>query len=412
MGQLPLEVGEIFRRYGPAFLDVYGDSLSFEQREVLEALAACRTSALGGHLYKCDACGHPLVLNNSCLNRHCPLCQAEETAEWFELRLAEVLPVPYFHIVFTLSGSLAPLALQNKDVVYDILFQASSRTLLEIAQDPKRLGAKIGFLAILHTWGQLLLDHPHIHFVVPGGGISPDRSRWVPTRPDYFAPVKVLSRLFRGKLLALLEAAFNDGKLRFHGSIAHLADVRAFRNLINTIRKKELVVYAKEPHGSPEQALKYLSRYTHRVAISNSRLISIDDGKVTFRWKDYEHGGRWRTTTLDATEFIRRFLLHVLPKGFVRSRSYGFMANRGRGANLELCRRLLGATTPTAAASPTADGELPDDDATTPAEDGAAHKPAHVCPACKKGRMVCVQTIAPSPLAGVPVAGSWRVNST
>lgn len=406
MSHPPLDIGEIFRRYGPAFLDAYGDSISFEQRMVLDALAACRTPALGGHLYECDACGHPLVLYNSCLNRHCPLCQANESAEWFEDRLAEVLPVPYFHIIFTLPGSLAPLALQNKDVVYDILFQASSRTLLEIAQDQRHLGAKIGFLAILHTWGQALLDHPHVHSVVPGGGISPDGARWVPTRSHYFAPVKVLSRLFRGKLLALLEEAFNEGKLKFHGSIAHLADVKAFRGLINTIRKKEVVVFAREPHGNPQNALKYLARYTHRVAISNSRLISIDDGRVTFRWRDYEHGSRWQKMTLEAVEFIRRFLLHVLPKRFVRIRSYGFMANRGRRANLELCRKLLGAATPSAA-SPT-----PDEEDTPSDETKVDRAPAHLCPACKKGRMVRVQTIAPTPAPGVPVAPTKKANST
>lgn len=412
MSRLPLEIGEIFRRYGPAFLEAYGDVISFEQMQVLEALAACRTPVLGGHLYKCDACGHPLVLYNSCLNRHCPLCQADEAALWFESRLAELLPVAYFHIVFTLPGSLAPLALQNKRVVYDILFQAASQALLEIAEDPKHLGAKIGFLAILHTWGQVLLHHPHVHYVVPGGGLTPDRSRWVSSRPDFFVHVKVLSRLFRGKLLALLEKAFDNGKLTFHGSITHLANVRAFRQLINSLRKKELVVYAREPHGSPEQALKYLARYTHRVALSNSRLVSIDDGRVTFRWKDYEHGGRWRRTTLDATEFIRRFLLHVLPKGFVRIRSYGFMANRGRKANLELCRRLLGAPTQPAVPSSLEDSNAAENDESQSDKDETGRKAVHVCPACKKGRMVCVEDIAPAAFPGVPLGASWRVNTT
>ena len=407
MAQLPLEVGEILRQYGPAFLEAYGDSISFEQRQVIEDLAACRTPARGGHLYECDACGHPLVLYNSCLNRHCPLCQAGDAADWLDSRLEEVLPVAYFHIVFTLPGLLAPLALQNKAVVYDILLRAASQTLLQIGADPKHLGAKIGFLAILHTWGQSLLHHPHVHCVVTGGGLSPDRSRWLSTRPGYFAPVKVLSRLFRGKLLAFLEEAFDNGELAFHGSIAHLANVKLFRKLINSIRRKELVVHAKEPHGSPQQVLKYLARYTHRVAISNSRLISIDDGQVTFRWKDYEHGGRWGTTKLDATEFIRRFLLHVLPKGFVRIRSYGLLANRYKAANLEVCRQLLGATT--AVADSSAEGGEETED---PGSDDTGRNSARLCPECKQGRMVRVRKVAPAAWPRVPVGASRRANST
>lgn len=387
-----LEVGEVFRRYGHEFLEAYGDVLSFEQRQVFEAIATCRTPALGGHLYECDACAYQLVLHNSCLNRHCPLCQASEAARWLDSRLAELLPVDYFHITFTIPSSLDHVALQNKRVVYDILFQASSQTLLQIAADPKHLGAKIGFIAILHSWGQALLEHAHVHCVVSGGGPSPDSSRWVATRPDFFAPVHVLSRLFRGKLLSLLEQAFNDGKLSFHGSLAHLANVRRFRQLINSIRKKELVVHAQEPHGNPKNVLRYLSRYTHRVALSNSRLISIAKGRVTFRWKDYAHGNRMRTTTLDAVEFIRRFLLHVFPKGFVRIRSYGFMANRARHANLELCRRLLQESPARKDSPPEEDPDL--DEHGTGTDDEAPEK-TMPCPACGKGRMVRVMEIPP-----------------
>jgi hypothetical protein len=412
MRPAPLEVGEIFRRYGPAFLEAWGDVISFEQRQVLEAVSMCRTPALGGHLYECDSCGHPLVLYNSCLNRHCPLCQADEAAEWFDSRLAEVLPVGYFHIVFTLPRSFALLALQNKRVVYDLLFRAASRTLLEIAADPKHLGAKIGFLAILHTWGQSLLDHPHIHCVVPGGGLSPDRSRWVTSRSDFFLPVKVLSHLFRGKLLALLEEAFNKGRLSFHGSIASLANMKEFHKLINTARKKEWVVYAKEPHGSPQQVLKYLARYTHRVALSNNRLISIDGGRVTFRSKDYEHGGRWRKITLQATEFIRRFLLHVLPKGFVRIRSYGFLANRGRSAHLDLCRRLLGASP--ASVDPLAQeaSAVESDDHQESDDEETACKTSLLCPACRKGHLVCVREIAPTTPTLASAVPSRTVNTS
>lgn len=389
-----LEVGEVFRRHRREFFEAYGDLLSFEQREVYDAIATCRTPVLGGHLYQCDSCEHQLVLHNSCLNRHCPLCQASEAARWLDCRLAELLPVDYFHIVFTIPSSLDRIALQNKRVVYDILFQASSQTLLQIAADPKHLGAKIGFIAILHTWGQALLEHAHVHCVVSGGGPSPDSSRWVASRPDFFAPVRVLSRLFRGKLLSLLEQAFNDGKLSFHGSIEHLANVKRFRHLINSIRKKELVVHAQEPHGSPKNVLKYLARYTHRVALSNSRLTSIADGRVTFRSKDYTHASRMRTITLDAVEFIRRLLLHVFPKGFVRIRSYGFMANRARQANLDLCRRLL-QESPARKESPAEETPGLEKDEDETAADDEHSKKTIPCPLCEMGRMVRVLEIPP-----------------
>ena len=406
----PVEVGEVFRRYREAFFEEFGDVISFEQRWVLDSISACRTPVLGGHLYECDTCNHQLVLHNSCSNRHCPQCQAEAAAEWFEDRQAELLPVGYYHVVFTLPSSLAPLALQNKRVVYGLLFRAASQTLLEIAADPRHFGAKIGFLALLHTWGQTLLHHPHIHCVVPGGGLSPARSRWVSSRSNFFLPVHVLSRLFRGKLLAYLEQAFQDKKLTFDGSLAHLANEKVFHSLINTIRKKEWVVYSKAPFGSPSQTLKYLARYTHRVAISNKRLISIDDGKVTFGWKDYASGNRRRRITIEATEFIRRFLLHVLPKGFVKIRSYGFMANRGRKENLDLCRQLLGAR-PSPNEDQPAEPDLSEKDEPVSDSDRSPSLREHLCPICKVGRMIPVREIAPARTLSAAALSSTKTNT-
>ena len=305
-------------------------------------IAACRTAALGGHVEECDRCGHQQIAYNSCRNRHCPKCQATAAAQWLEAREAELLPVEYFHVVFTLPAALGPIALQNPRVVYGLLFRAAAETLQQIAADPKHLGAEIGFLAVLHTWGQNLEHHPHVHCVVPGGGLSPDGSRWVACRPGFFLPVRVLSRVFRGKFLALLRAAFDQGKLSFHGKLGALADAGEFRRRLAASAQTEWVVYAKPPFGGPEQVLKYLARYTHRVAISNRRLVALEDGEVTFHWKDYAHGGGQKTMTLKAIEFIRRFLLHVLPSGFVRIRHYGFLANRVCREKLALCRALLG----------------------------------------------------------------------
>jgi len=381
------EVGDIFRQYGSAFLDAFGESTSAAQRHVLDALAACRTSALGGHVDECDECGHPRISYNSCTNRHCPKCLVSGSAEWLDARKVELLPVQYFHVVFTLPAALASLALQNKKVVYDLLFEATSKTLQEIAADPKHLGVQLGFLAILHSWGQILLHHPHIHCVVPGGGLSPDKSRWISCPGDYFLPVKVLSRLFRGKILHLLQRAFDQKRLTFHGSLEMLAEPSLFKGLIDQLYKKEWIVYSKRPFGGPEQVLKYLARYTHRVAISNRRLISIENGKVTFSWKDYADENKQRRMTLDATEFIRRFLLHVLPKGYVRIRHYGFLANRFREASLELCRKLLGVTHPPlesdeAAQEPSGDEDL-------------GRKAEKLCPVCRKGQMVLVRELKP-----------------
>ena len=306
------EVADVLRTYGPAFLKRSGHALSARQKQVLKDITLCRTAALGGHVYACDQCGHRSISYNSCRNRHCPKCQAMARAEWMAKRAADLLPVPYFHVVFTLPGVMASLALQNKQVVYDILFRAASQTLTQIAADPKHLGAQVGFFLILHTWGQNLHHHPHVHGVIPGGGIAPDGSRWVSCKKGkkhFFLPVKVLSRVFRGKFLALLRRAFQQGKLSFYGKLEGLEDRQAFEQRLRTTYKTDWVVYAKAPFGGPLHVLKYLARYTHRVAISNRRLIDIEDGKVRFRWKDYANGCVQKTMTLSAGEFIRRFLL-------------------------------------------------------------------------------------------------------
>ena len=336
-----LEVADVVRQHGEQYLAEC--SASAEQRRVLRDIANCRTAALGGHVAQCDQCGHQTISYNSCRNRHCPKCQAMARAHWLEARAAELLPVPYFHVVFTLPGCLAPLTLQNQRMVYGLLFEAVSATLLEVAANPRNLGARIGFLTVLHTWGQNLMHHPHIHCVVPAGGLSADRTGWVHGRPRFLLPVRVLSRVFRGKFIDLLKRAWGRGELQFHGQLTSLATRAAMEQLLNQSVRTEWVVYAKAPFGGPEQVLKYLARYTHRVAISNRRLLRLDDGQVTFCWKDYAHGNQKGTMTLQATEFIRRFLLHVLPISFVRIRYYGFMANRHRAKNLQHCRQLLGA---------------------------------------------------------------------
>jgi len=385
-----LEVADVFRRHGDAFLDRYHGVLSHEQRRALRDIAACRTAALGGHVEACDRCGHQQIAYNSCRNRHCPKCQATAAAEWMEARKAELLPVEYFHVVFTLPPTIGPIALQNPRVVYGLLFQATADTLRQVAADPKHLGAEIGFLAVLHTWGQNLQHHPHIHCVVPGGGLAPDGSRWITCRPGFFLPVRVLSRVFRGKFLALLRSAFDRGKLSFHGKLAPLADPAVFQRRLATAATAEWVVYAKPPFGGPERVLKYLARYTHRAAISNRRLIRLEGDDVEFLWKDYARGGRRKTMTLKAVEFIRRFLLHVLPAGFMRVRHYGFLANRASQEKLARCRTLLAAGTP---AEP-AVADPPSEPIVT-----AEREPdGPVCPVCGQGRLVIIETIRPSPV--------------
>jgi Putative transposase/Transposase zinc-binding domain len=385
-----LEVADVIRQHGDSFLECHGDGLSHEQRRVLHDLAACRTAELGGHIEECDRCGHRQVAYNSCRNRHCPKCQAGAAAEWMEAREAELLPVEYFHLVFTLPETLGPIALQNPRVVYGLLFRAAAETLQQIAADPEHLGAEIGFLAILHTWGQNLHHHPHLHCVVPGGGLSPDASRWVACRPGFFLPVRILSRVFRGKFLSLLRAAFDKGRLTCHGKLSFLADPGEFQRRLADSARTEWVVYAKPPFGGPQQVLKYLARYTHRVAINNSRLVTLESDQVEFLWKDYAHGGKQKTMKLKAVEFIRRFLLHVLPTGFVRIRHYGFLANRVCREKLALCRELLGVgkTPEPVAAEPISE----------PKETIEGRPAAHTCPVCGEGRMVIIEILSPTPV--------------
>ena len=343
MPRAALSVAEVFRRYGDAFRAEVGAALSTAQRRVMTAIEQCRTAALGGHVEQCDHCGHRRVWYNSCRNRHCPTCQSLARAAWLERRREDLLPTEYFHVVFTMPPAVAEVAAQNKAVIYGLLFRAVAETLRTIAADPRHLGAEIGFFAVLHTWGQTLVHHPHLHCVIPGGGLASDGSGWVSCRPGFFLPVRVLSRYFRRALLAALQDAFESGELRFAGALQPLTQPRCFAEHLRPARETEWVVYAKRPFAGPEQVLDYLGRYTHRIAIGNQRLCSLQDGSVRFRYTDYRRNGasRRKTMTLTATEFIRRMLLHVLPPGFHRIRHYGFLANRNRRQKLTECRRLL-----------------------------------------------------------------------
>jgi predicted Zn-ribbon and HTH transcriptional regulator len=341
-----LEVADIVRAHGDEFRQAHAASLSPRQKRVLRSIEVCRTAALGGHLERCDQCGHERNAYNSCADRHCPKCQSLARAKWLEKRQAELLPCEYFHVLFTLPEPLAKLSLQNKQQIYDLLFRATAETLQTIAADPKHLGAQIGFFCILHTWGQTLTAHPHLHCVVPGGGISLDGSRWVACRPGFFLPVKVLSHRFRKLYLRYLEQAYAAGKLHFHGDLEDLADGKNFARYVASLAAIDWVVYAKPPFGGPERVLDYLGRYTHRIAISNNRLIELKDGQLTFTYKDYKHEQRQKVMTLSADEFLRRFLLHVLPDGFQRIRHYGLLGNRHRAENLARCRELLGVSAP------------------------------------------------------------------
>lgn len=385
-----LEVAEVFRSCSDEYRKTYG--LSADQSRVFSDLVRCRTAALGGHVDECDRCGERRISYNSCRNRHCPKCQGSQAAEWLEAQRSHLLPVPYVHAVFTLPGLLAPVALQNPRTVYGLLFRAAARTLLEVAADSRHLGARIGFLALLHTWGQKMDHHPHLHCVVPAGGLSPDGTRWIPCPRRFFLPVRVLSRLFRGKFLALLTKAFDDDRLSFHGSMEPLAHRPAFQGLLAQARKTEWVVYAKPPFGGPEQVLKYLARYTHRVAISNRRLLSLENGSVRFRYKDYARGQESRILHLDAREFTRRFLLHVLPRGFVRIRRYGLLANARREKNLTQCRELLNVT------ERLDHPEKAEESGSVPEEQAAAEvlEPLH-CPVCGEGRMRRVENLPHPP---------------
>ena len=362
-----LELAEVIGRHGHRL----GNVLPEEQR-ILRAIASCRTAALGGHVERCNHCHHQRIAYNSCRNRHCPKCQGSACAKWMADRAKELLNVEYFHVVFTLPDTFNSLVLSNKRVVYNLLFDAVAQTLLEVAGNPKHLGARIGFLAILHTWGQNLTLHPHLHCVIPGGGLSPD-GKWIACRAGFFLPVRILSRVFRGKFIDLLKRAWIAGEL--HG----IENDSAFARLIDASVKHDWVVYAKPPFGGPEQVLKYLARYTHRIAISNRRLISINDRTVTFRWKDYAHHNRPRTMTLDGTEFLRRFLMHAVPRGFMRIRHFGLLANRVRAANLSMCRRLL--ATPLPAIHWLIPQELPQ------------------CPICQRGHLSAGPNLSPSKLS-------------
>jgi len=383
MARPSLEAADIFRTHGAAWRRANAGHLSLGQLKVMSAIERCRTAALGGHVAACQDCGHSHIAYNSCRNRHCPKCQGAAAKDWLAARQVELLPVEYYHVVFTLPAPIADIAYQNKAEIYAILFKAAAETLIAIAVDPRHLGARIGLTAVLHTWGSAMTHHPHVHFVVPGGGISLDGERWISCRPGFFLPVRVLSRLFRRLFLEKLTAAHDAGCLRFFGDLRHLADSQAFADHLSPLRKIEWVVYAKPPFAGPEAVLAYLSRYTHRVAISNSRLISLDDKKVTFKWKDYRAQGRerYKTMALPIAEFIRRFLTHVLPQGFHRIRHYGLFANGGRTENLARARELLGMPAPEAEDNHNADDTEP------PAL-------AQPCPHCG-GAMIVVETFEP-----------------
>jgi hypothetical protein len=344
MDRPPLEVADLVRAAGKAFIARSRPWITWKHVKVLLAIVRCRTAVLGGHLDECTRCGHRAISYNSCRNRHCPKCQAGARQRWLEKRRQELLPTPYVHVVFTLPRPLASLALQNKKVVYDLLFRASAQTLLEVARDPKHLGAEIGFFSVLHTWSQKLELHPHVHCVVPAGGLSEDRTRWIKPRYAFFLPVKVLSRVFRGKFVAALKRAFQDGQLSFHGDLRLLAQPKIFAAWLRPLFRKDWVVYSKPPFGGPDFVLRYLGRYTHRVAISNHRLVCFADHQVTFRWRDSAHKNEQRRMTLSLDEFLRRFLLHLLPDGFVRIRNFGLLANRRRATFLPLCFQLLDRT--------------------------------------------------------------------
>jgi hypothetical protein len=383
VGRATLEVADIFREFGPAWRQAQRGHLSLGQLKVMSAIEQCRSAALGGHVLRCEGCGTDQVSYNSCRNRHCPKCQSGAAKRWLDARQADLLPVEYYHVVFTLPAPIADIAYQNKAVVYGLLFDVAAETLLRIAADPQHLGASIGATLVLHTWGSALTHHPHVHGIVPGGGLASDGKRWIACRPGFFLPVRVLSRLFRRRLLEELQRVHQAGKLRFFGEHAALADAKAFKAWLAPLRQCEWVVYAKRPFTGPQAVLAYLSRYTHRVAISNSRLITMDEHGVTFRWKDYrvKNGTKGRTRhkamTLEPGEFMRRFLLHVLPTGFHRIRHYGLLANGSRKASLAMARELLcEPTSPVAPAS---------------GEDPGIKQPSFVCMHCGRA-MVILQT--------------------
>ena len=393
----PLEVADVFRAHGPAWRRAQHGHLSLGQCKVMSAIEQCRTAVLGGHVLQCPACDHAQVAYNSCRNRHCPKCQASAARRWLEARQVDLLPVEYYHVVFTLPAPISAIAYTNKTVIYGLLFQVAAETLCTIAADPKHLGARIGLTLVLHTWGSALTHHPHVHGIVPGGGLSPDGQRWIACKPGFFLPVRVLSRLFRRRFLEALAKAHAAGLLQFFGEYAALADATAFADWLKPLRRIEWVVYAKRPFAGPSAVLAYLARYTHRVAIANSRLIALDEQGVTFKWKDYRAKGKtkYKTMTLAAGEFMRRFLLHVLPRGFHRIRHYGLIANAGRRVNLARARELL---------------NMPpdvDDEAGTGDNVVDSVPPTYVCPDCG-APMIIVETL----VRGQPIRAPPRLRGT
>ena len=385
----PLEVADIFRHYGPAYRQSHSEHLDGTTRRVMAAIEACRTPQLGGHVEQCTDCGHVRCAYNSCRDRHCPKCQGLARAEWLEARQAELLAVPYFHVVFTMPAAVADLAFFNKEAVYTILFRASAEALRSVGAEDDYLGAEIGAIGVLHTWGQTLQHHPHVHYIVPGGGIAPDQTRWVPCLPGFFLPVRVLSRCYRDLFVQQLRTAFAAGALRFPGALANRADPAAFAAWLAALAESEWVVYAKPPFAGPEQVLGYLGRYTHRVAIANSRLVGLEHGQVSFTWKDYRHESKTKVMTLQADEFIRRFLQHTLPDGFHRIRHIGFLANGHRTTKLARCRELL-------AVPPPSPEEEPPPQRWQDRLRDLTGVDVEVCPGCG-GRMVTCGILKPQP---------------
>ncbi len=407
-----LEVADIFRRAGDAYLVAHAGRLSLGQLKVVSAIRACRTAALGGHVARCDGCGHVEIAYNSCRNRHCPKCQGAAARAWLEKRQADLLPVSYYHVVFTLPAAIAAIALQNKAAVYDLLMKTAAETLTTIAADPKRLGVRIGFTSVLHTWGSALTHHPHVHIIVPGGGLSPDGGRWIACRPKFFLPVRVLSRFFRRRFLEGLLALHEAGRLTFFGDLPGLADPDAFRARLAPLRRAEWVVYAKRPFGGPEAVLSYLSRYTHRVAISDSRLVAFDGQRVSFRWKDYRvrasAPGAWiKTMTLPVDEFMRRFLLHVLPDAFHRIRHYGLLAGAARADTVARIRLMLADISGAPQVIENAD-KRQDDPAESAADD--ERETSFSCRCCG-GRMTIIERFARGADPQTPFAAAWSDTS-
>jgi hypothetical protein len=397
MSRPTLEVADIIRHAGNSYVERNRSHLAWAHLKVLRAIQNCRTAALGGHLDRCSLCSHRAISYNSCRNRHCPKCQTHARDQWLAARSEELLPVEYFHVVFTLPHALSALILQNKRLLYNLLLRASAETLLEIAADPKHLGAEIGFLSVLHTWGQTLQHHPHVHCVIPAGGLSPDHMHWVqPQRHGFFLPVRVLSRVFRGKFCDGLKRLFRSRQLQFHGALRNLSSPILFRPFLRSLFRQDWVVYAKRPFGGPEHVLHYLARYTHRVAISDHRLLAFANHNVTFRWKDYAHGSKQRKMTLTAHEFLRRFLLHILPSGFVRIRHFGLFANRDRRKHVSLCRKLLRAIAATCFRS---------------TEDKPTTKVHWSCPLCG-GNMEPIERLTSQQIAYALASWNRRVDSS